>query len=311
MRDLLESLRTQTRPPDEVVICDGGSTDRTVKAIEDFPGCGVQIRVVRSGPAFPGRARNLAIRAAGCELIALTDAGVRLDRRWLEHLMAPFQAPTSPEVVYGNFEPMKRSFWQRCIGIAFVPPRDPHSRLRGPTVASMAMHYKVWEYLGGFREDLRSAEDLLFIKGIARGGFLVRYAPDALVFWDPPRDFRAAFRRFSMYSYSNIRAGLAQSWQVPVLRTYVLMGVLTSIAWWTPLGFLAPLALLAVRAMKRVVREMGVPSLCNIPVLIGVMVALVTIDCATLDGCRRWLTTDWNFRVRQARSLAGRDRTEA
>lgn len=309
--DLLESLRTQTRRPDEVVICDGGSTDGTVKAIEGYAKCGLQIRVIRTGPAFPGRARNSAIQAARFELIALTDAGVRLDPRWLERLLAPFEAPTSPDIVYGNFEPMRRSFRQRCIGLAFVPPRDPHSRLRGPTVASMGMRYKVWERLGGFREDLRSAEDLLFIKGISQVGFSVQYAPDALVFWDPPKGFGDAFKRFSKYSYSNIRAGLAQSWQVPVLRTYILMAILTLIAWWTPLGFLAPLALVTARAMKRVAREMGTPSLCNIPLLIGVMVALVTIDCATLNGCWRWLMTDGIFRMRHARSIVGQDSTEA
>jgi glycosyltransferase involved in cell wall biosynthesis len=311
IRELLESLRSQTRCPDEVVICDGGSTDGTVRCIERYASCGFPIRLVRTGPALPGRARNIAIRAARFELIALTDAGIRLDPRWLERLLVPFETPACPDVVYGRFEPMKQSFRQRCIGLAFVPPRDPHSHLRGPSVASMAMRHKVWERLGGFREDLRSGEDLLFIRAVSDHQLSAQPASDAVAFWSPPEDFTGAFRRFSAYSYSGIRAGLAREWQFPLLRVYLLIAMLTLIGWWSPIGFLAPPGIMAARAMKRIGRELGVLSLFNIPLIIGVMVALATIDVATLMGCWRWLITDWAAGVRQTRAATKQDTTGA
>lgn len=290
---LLDSLCAQTRPADEVIICDGGSTDGTVRIIEGYASHAPWIKLIRAGAAFPGRARNLAIQAARFDLIALTDAGIRLDRGWLENLLAPFEEGCSPDVVYGRFEPIRASFRQRCIADAFVPPRDRRSGLRGPSLASMAMRRHVWARQGGFREDLRSAEDLLFMKAISRLGFSVRHAPQAVVLWSAPSDFMGMFRRFAAYSHSNIRAGLVREWQLPLLRTYLLMALLTLTARWTAVGFLAPLAVMGTRAAKRIVRERGVTLLLNPPAVAGVAVALAIIDVATLIGFCRWLTADW------------------
>ncbi len=296
---LLESLRTQTRLPDEVVICDGGSTDGTPDIVAGYACRDMRVTVLREGPAFPGRARNLGIQAAAGEIIALTDAGIRLDARWLERLVAPFEDPCPPDVVFGRFEPVAKCFLQRCIGLAFVPPTDRRSGLRTPFVASMAMHRGVWARVDRFREDLRSAEDLLFIRGISREGFSVRYAPDAVAFWNPPQDLRAAFRRFATYSSSNIQAGLAREWQLPLLRTYFLMALLTATVVWSPLGSLAPAAVIGVRAVKHVAREMGVRALFNIPLIAGVMASLVVMDAATFYGCCQRLATYRVWRTRR------------
>jgi hypothetical protein len=173
------------------------------------------------------------------------------------------------------------------------------------------MHRRIWERLGGFREDLRSGEDVLFIRAISDHQVSAQRASDAVVFWSPPEDFNRAFRRFSAYSYSGIRAGLAREWQVPLLRVYFLMALLTLTGWWSPLGFLAPLGMMAARAMKRISRELGLLSLFNIPLIMGVMVALATIDVATLIGCWRWLITDWAAGVRPTRVATRQDTTGA
>jgi glycosyltransferase involved in cell wall biosynthesis len=288
---LLDSLCAQTRAPDEVVICDAGSTDNTVKIIEGYTGR-IPLRLLHAGPALPGRARNLAIRAASHDVIVLTDAGIRLGKQWLERLVAPFDGPSNPDVVYGRFEPMIESFRQRCIALAFVPPKDPRSGLRTHSLASMAMKRCVWSALGGFREDLRSAEDLLFMRGISTSGFSSCSEPSAVVFWSPPRDFTSAFSRFSAYSYSNLRAGLAREWQIPLMRTYLLTAFLTATMLWTPLGSLAPIAMLLVRAAKRISREIGIAAALHIPTLVVTTFAVAIIDLATFCGSWHWLVSE-------------------
>src|SRR5512143_802375 len=91
IRKVLDSLRAQTRPPDEVVIADGGSRDDTVAILRDYAAAGrLPLRVVETPGANIAQGRNAAIRLTTGEIIAVTDAGVRCALDWLEKLTAPF-----------------------------------------------------------------------------------------------------------------------------------------------------------------------------------------------------------------------------
>ena len=90
---LLESLAAQTYPADEVVVVDGGSTDGTIEVLDRWAGGGrLPLRILVHPGANISAGRNAAIAAASGPIIAVTDAGVRLEPDWLKELVAPFQA---------------------------------------------------------------------------------------------------------------------------------------------------------------------------------------------------------------------------
>ena len=57
IRDLIEGLLNQTLKPAEIVITDGGSTDRTAEIISEYVES-VGIRLIREREALPGRGRK-------------------------------------------------------------------------------------------------------------------------------------------------------------------------------------------------------------------------------------------------------------
>src|SRR6266436_6673846 len=110
--NLLASIAAQTLEPDEVVIVDGGSKDGTLKILHEARAHNPKIRVIEAAKASPGLGRNIGIANARHEWIALTDAGIRLDPKWLARLVEIAQWQPELNIVCGSFEPETDSFFK-------------------------------------------------------------------------------------------------------------------------------------------------------------------------------------------------------
>jgi glycosyltransferase involved in cell wall biosynthesis len=245
---LIESLIGQLRRPDEIVLADGGSTDRTVEIARRYVTHGVSI--VEIGPAFPGRARNEATRAARHDWVAFIDAGCIAEPNWLDSLAAVAEANADTRVVYGNYVPELSNGWQLAQALTIVPPLDPSTRCRPPSTASCLVHRSVLAAAGGFPEHLRAAEDLVFFERVAELRVSIAHAPEAVVRWSPPLDAASVFRRLRLYSQHHLRAGLGRTWHRRVMSMDVAAAVVLAAGLvWPPLWVLPPLGLL-VRVLR-------------------------------------------------------------
>src|SRR5687767_12515658 len=82
---LMETIQRQTRQPDEIIIVDGGSQDDTMAILNSYTGK-LPLRVIVQPDSNISRGRNIALKAAKGDIIAITDAGVRLNDDWLERI---------------------------------------------------------------------------------------------------------------------------------------------------------------------------------------------------------------------------------
>jgi glycosyltransferase involved in cell wall biosynthesis len=299
---LLEGLLSQSQPPDEIVITDGGSTDSTAVIIQDYINRGAPVKMIRTTKALPGRGRNLAAARASNEWLAFTDAGIRPAADWLEALAARAQADPTADVVYGSYEPKVDTFFKECAAISYVsPPSEIEgSSMRSQFIASALMRRVAWERVGGFPEHLRSAEDLLFMQRVEQADFRIAFAPRAVVQWDLQPNLWRTFRRFSVYSRNNIRAGLWKQWQRPILSRYLLLLLLAlpALVWGTR-WLVAPLALWllllltrAVVAIRRNRRVYPASVLRNLGRLLLMVPLIAVLDLGLIVGTLRWLITD-------------------
>jgi GT2 family glycosyltransferase len=85
----IQALLDQTLPPDELLIIDDGSKDRTVEIASKYP-----VRIIRH-ETNKGLAagRNTAFANARCEFVAAMDADAVVERDWLERLSEAFTDP--------------------------------------------------------------------------------------------------------------------------------------------------------------------------------------------------------------------------
>ena len=200
--DFLSSIACQTTVPDEVVIVDGGSTDNTTSLIRNFKGLNIRCIEQRSNIAS---GRNLAIRNAQHEIIAVTDAGCRLRPDWLERITAPMG---SADVVVGNYRPIVNSLFDACQGsIIGLFGSDSSISTFSPSSRSLAFRKHVWAELGGYPEWLDYSEDAYFHKLLLLC-YRVAFARAAVVEWEQRKNVSSVYRQYFRYMEGEALAGL-------------------------------------------------------------------------------------------------------
>ncbi len=207
IRSLLDSLIYQTRQPDEVVICDGGSTDNTLEILAEYTQW-LPLMVVEQPGSNISQGRNRAIEQAGGEIIAATDAGVVLAPHWLEELVRPFEEANAA-VVSGWFEPDPFTDFEVVMGATVLPALDdiePEKFL--PSSRSVAFLKAAWQAVGGYPEWLDYGEDLIFDFALRERHGAFPFAPKAVVYFRPRKNLQAFARQYYLYARGDGKAGL-------------------------------------------------------------------------------------------------------
>jgi glycosyltransferase involved in cell wall biosynthesis len=209
VRRLLDSLAAQSRPPDQAVIVDGGSTDDTLELLHRYAADGdLSLRVISQPGANISQGRNTAIAAAEGEIVAVTDAGVRLTDNWLSALIEPFERADTAAVA-GFFVADAQTAFETAMGATVLPDRqdiDPATFL--PSSRSVAFRKRVWSEVGGYPEWLDYCEDLVFDLEIRDRYGPFAFAPDALVHFRPRASMRAFFVQYYRYARGDGKANL-------------------------------------------------------------------------------------------------------
>jgi hypothetical protein len=100
LAEMLESLTRQVRPPDEVLVVDNGSTDRTKEVLERFREC-LPIQYKFLERADIPAARNMVIESAANEIISFIDDDCISEPQWLAAIERGFLRAENVGVVGG------------------------------------------------------------------------------------------------------------------------------------------------------------------------------------------------------------------
>jgi glycosyltransferase involved in cell wall biosynthesis len=210
IESFLTALLNQSRPPDEIVISDGGSTDGTAEAIRRATENGrSRVRLVEAPGTNIAQGRNRAIASSSGSIVAVTDAGTTPRPDWLERLVRPLESDPEMAVSGGFFEPGGSTLLQRTIAVVITPQLhelSPEGFL--PSSRSVAFRRHWWERAGGYPEWLDHCEDVIFDLELKRAGAQIAYAPDARVVWSPAPSLRAVARQYIRYARGDAAAGL-------------------------------------------------------------------------------------------------------
>ena len=178
--DCLISLGQLNYPNVEVIVINDGSRDATGEIAKRYP-----VRVIDIPNGGLSAARNLGLAAATGEIVAYTDADVRVDPDWLTYLVQPFL--TSDVVGSGgpNVVPPDDPFVAQCVARA---PGGPTQVLLDDRIAehvpgcNMAFRRDALLAIDGFNPVyLRAGDDVDVCWRLQAKKQRIGFAPSALV----------------------------------------------------------------------------------------------------------------------------------
>jgi glycosyltransferase involved in cell wall biosynthesis len=173
LREALESVVRQTRPADEIIVIDDGSTDQSAEVARSF---GRRVSCLSQRNQGVGAARNAGLAQAHGELIAFLDS----DDLWLENkleVQANFLA-AHPELdlVFCRMKP----FLSAEIDPGQLPPFDDRESA-ACLCSGLLARRKIFDEAGGFETHLRVGDFISWFDRAEQQGLRSETLPDLLL----------------------------------------------------------------------------------------------------------------------------------
>jgi glycosyltransferase involved in cell wall biosynthesis len=182
--EALESILNQTRPPDEVVVVDDGSTDGTARELARFHG---RIRVVRRPNGGCPAAFNTAFGEARSDFVAMCGADDIWEKRKLEWQEEAIRSHPEADLFFGHAVLTGRFHAEhsRPPGAGVLDAaafRDALFRECCVCAPSIVIRRSLFERLGPFIENF-GADDHEYWFRCLRAGARFYYDPRPVVRW--------------------------------------------------------------------------------------------------------------------------------
>ncbi|WP_271985786.1 glycosyltransferase [Pseudoclavibacter terrae] len=221
----LRALNAQTMLDFDVIVSDNGSTDRTRAVVEAWPAAFASLTCIDSGDR-PGvaYARNRGIESSDAPLILVCDSDDVVGPGWVKaHATAlvSADAATGPLLLTERGE---RGFGEwGADGVPVAAGYLPYT-----PGCNMSFRRRAFETLNGFDAGLwRGQEDVDFGWRLAKHGFSISHAPDAVVEYEQRVGLLAKVRQ--QFKYGRAFADLCSRYRADPIP---VQGIKWRARWW-------------------------------------------------------------------------------
>ena len=198
----LNAVFNQTLKPNEVIIVDGHSTDKTIEISQKYPA-----KIIYEDYGTVGGARQLGVQKAENYFVAFTDADCIPNPDWLENLKKEFRDEIAG--VGGGIQNIGKGVWEKSIAYALdsflgsansVQDRVLKNQQFVKSISGCNSMYRREDVLqiGGYNTSYSMNEDTDLNKRLLKLGKIL-YTPDAIVLHNQDRNLTQFVKR--MYSF--------------------------------------------------------------------------------------------------------------
>lgn len=185
LKECIDSILAQSRPLQEIIVVNDGSTDDTASLVASY---GSRVALINKGNGGKASALNLGLRQCRSDYVWICDDDDIAAPDGLEHLASALDADPEAGFSYGNFELFRDS----AAGRVFSPPTywaregEPNIHIQFMEEMftfqfAMLVRRSLYATIGGFREDLIRGQDHEMAIRLARRAKAIA-VPDVIFF---------------------------------------------------------------------------------------------------------------------------------
>jgi glycosyltransferase involved in cell wall biosynthesis len=157
LAEAIESVLAQSRPCDQIIVVDNGSSDRSAEIARGFSPA---VEVVHEPRRGIGPARNAALRAARGDVVAFLDADDLWEPEKTMLQLAALEAEPKPQLVFGHVRQFVSPDLSQADAEALRVPADPQP---GLYIGAMLARRAAIDAVGPWPEDVRVSDGLTFL----------------------------------------------------------------------------------------------------------------------------------------------------
>lgn len=221
--DFLNSIVSQTLPPNEIVVVDGGSKDSTIRLVTEYAAQStVPVRLICEGRLNIAEAFNIGIRSAKNQYVLISCIGNKFSLSMCEDLFTTI-IESGADATYGLLLGIDKGSFSRCYNIVFIG--------NGQNIMSnRSVMYKktVFERIGFFLESFKYAgEDSEFLKRFDSNLLSRRLVDVPTVFWETPNSWNEYLKKSKDYAIAELQhASFFDCMFTPAMRCYYFIIIL-------------------------------------------------------------------------------------
>ena len=236
VRDLLESLRLQTRKDFEIVLVEDGSTVSCEEVVAEYSSK-LPIRYYYKSNGGPGPARNFGFSHARGEYFAVFDSDCILPPGYFEAVDQALKTDSldawgGPDKAHESFTLSQRAMAYTMSSILTTGGIRGGEKRMGwfqPRSFNMGISRRVFESTGGFHFS-RFAEDIEFSIRIKKAGFHIGLIPDAFVFHKRRANFFQFFKQVFSFGKGRVLVGMVHPEEVKLTHWFPALFTLGTLA---------------------------------------------------------------------------------
>lgn len=221
--DYLNSIVSQTLPPNEIVVVDGGSKDSTIRLVTEYAAkSSVPVRLICDGRLNIAEAFNMGIRNAKNQYVLISCIGNRFSPSMCEDLFSKI-IESGADATYGLLLGINKGDFSMYYNIAFIGDGQDIMSNR-----SVMYNKSVFERIGFFLESFRYAgEDTEFLKRFDSNMLTRKLVNVPTVFWETPNSWNEYIKKSKDYAIAELQhASFSDCMFTPAMRCYYFIIIL-------------------------------------------------------------------------------------